>query len=288
MDILETDAAVESPPAVNQAEPVVIVDHVWKRFRTSDYRPSLRHEAVDLLKRLLRRQRTLVAASDPFWALQDISFSVNRGESVALIGHNGAGKSTLLRILCGVTEPTQGTAEVRGSFAPLLALGAGFNLELDGRRNIYLNAAIQGLSARQTDQVIDQIIEFADLGQFIDVPVKRYSSGMTARLGFSIAVHTLPDIVFLDEIIGVGDAAFQRKCRARIRQLKQEGRTMLFVSHSATDVRLLCDRTIWLSQGQMLMDGKTDDVIDAYELATGLPNSRSSALQQGLEDEIEI
>jgi ABC-type polysaccharide/polyol phosphate transport system ATPase subunit len=270
------------------AQPVIIVDHVWKQFRTSDYRPSLRHEAVDLLKRVLRRRRRQVQTAPPFWALQDIHFSVYRGESVALIGHNGAGKSTLLRIMCGVTEPTQGSAMVMGTFAPLLALGAGFNLELDGRRNIYLNAAIQGLTPRETDAVIDDIIEFADIGQFIDVPVKRYSSGMTARLGFSIAIHTLPDIVFLDEIIGVGDAAFQRKCRARIRQLKEEGRTLLFVSHSATDVRLLCDRTIWLSQGKLVMDGATGDVLDAYEQAMGLPNSRSSAQQQKLEDEMSI
>ena len=188
-------------------EPVIIAEQVWKRFVQNEYRPSLRHEAVALLKKWMRRRQTQTSV-EPFWALRDVSFTVRKGEAVGLIGHNGAGKSTLFRILCGVTEPTTGNVSIKGRFAPLLALGAGFNPELSGRQNIFLNAAIQGLRETEIKAILPEIIEFSELGQFIDLPVKRYSSGMTARLGFSVAIHTLPDIVFLDEVLAVGDAAF--------------------------------------------------------------------------------
>jgi ABC-type polysaccharide/polyol phosphate transport system ATPase subunit len=259
-------------------EPLIIADHIWKRYQRNEYRPSLRHEAVDMLKRWTGSIRQSAPTAEPFWALRDVSFTVEQGEAVGVIGHNGAGKSTLFRCLCGVTEPTEGSVTIHGRFAPLIALGAGFNLELSGRQNIYLNTAIQGLSRKRTEELLPQILEFAELGEFIDIPVKRYSSGMTARLGFSVAIFSLPDIVFFDEVLAVGDAAFQEKCKVRIRQFKQEGRTMMFVSHSAAEVRRLCDRALWMHHGQLRMDGDVDAVVDAYEKEFGIPNSRGQKL----------
>lgn len=268
--------------SVAAGDTVIIADHIWKRYTQNEYRPSLRHEAVDLFRRWLSRQHS-ENEEQPFWALHDVSFTVHKGEAVALIGQNGAGKSTLFRILCGVTEPTLGAASISGRFAPLLALGAGFNTELTGRENIYLNAAIQGLKQKQIDRILSDIIEFSELGQFIDIPVKRYSSGMTTRLGFSVAIHTLPDTVFLDEVLAVGDAAFQEKCRARILQLKEEKRTLMLISHSTTAVRMLCTRAIWLSHGQIVLDGPSDEVTQAYEASLGLgENDRRTELTPSL------
>lgn len=229
-----------------------------------------------MVRRLIGRHET-PAPSTPFWALRDISFRVHAGESVGIVGHNGAGKSTLFRIMCGVSEPTIGRVEVSGRFAALIALGAGFNPELNGLDNILLSASIQGLSLARAKALLPEIVDFAELGDAIQLPVKRYSSGMYARLGFSIALHTMPDIVFLDEILAVGDAAFQRKCRARILKFRAEGRTMLFVSHAAAEVRALCQRAIWLDHGEMRLDGPVDEVIDALELHFGVPNSRAAA-----------
>ncbi len=255
-------------------EPIISAEHVSKRYVQNEYRVSLRHEAITLLQDWLTRRHTPKHESEPFWALSDVSFRVFRGDSVGIVGHNGAGKSTLFRILCHITEPTSGSVTVRGRFAPLIALGAGFNLELTGRQNIYLSAAIHGFNRKQVDAVLADILEFAELGDFIDRPVKRYSSGMTARLGFSIAVNTAPDIIFLDEILSVGDLAFQQKCKRRIAQFKEQGRTLLFVSHSSGDVRTLCDRAIWLDHGKIIMDNESNIVVDAYEAAVGVPNSR--------------
>ncbi|MBW4437910.1 MAG: ABC transporter ATP-binding protein [Pleurocapsa minor GSE-CHR-MK-17-07R] len=257
-----------------QRKMVITADKVWKRFVQNEYRPSLRHEAVTLVSRWLHHSQRR-AAVEPFWALREVSFSIYEGESVALIGHNGAGKSTLFRILCGVTEPTVGTVSITGRFAPLLALGAGFNPELSGRKNIYLNAAIQGLKEKEIDSILPDIVEFSELGAFIDIPVKRYSSGMAARLGFSVAIHTVPDIVFLDEVLAVGDAAFQEKCKTRILQLKSEQRTIMLVSHSTASVRNLCNRAIWLDQGQVMMDGPVEEVTQAYENHLGLTHQMS-------------
>ncbi len=167
---------------------------------------------------------------------------------------------------------------MQGRFATLIALGAGFNVERTGRQNIFLNAAIQGVPPRQVARFIGDIIEFSELGEFIDVPIKRYSSGMTTRLGFSIAVHIFPDIIFIDEVLAVGDAAFQEKCIERILQMKADGRTLMFVSHSAASVRLVCDRAIWLDHGRMQADGPTDEVLEAYNSYTGTGKMR--AVQQ--------
>ncbi|GAC1321985.1 MAG: hypothetical protein NVS2B16_02350 [Chloroflexota bacterium] len=242
---------------------VIIAEHLYKSYRPKTHQISLRHEASRLLKTPLDRRRD--DAADIFWALQDVSFAIQEGESVALVGRNGSGKTTLLRILSGITRPARGHAAVRGRFATLIALGAGFNMERTGRENIFLNAAIQGVHPRLAAQYIDDIVAFAELGEFIDVPVKRYSSGMVTRLGFSIAAHIFPDIIFIDEVLAVGDLGFQEKCIDRIKAMKAEGRTLLFVSHARDTVKDLCERSIWLHQGFLQMDGPTDDVLDAYD-----------------------
>lgn len=243
--------------------PIIVVDGVWKRYTRGEHRPSLRHEALSMLRRVF--SRPVDDPVHPFYALEDISFQVQRGEAVGIVGRNGSGKTTLLRLLSGITRPTRGSISVTGRFATLIGLAAGFNAERTGRENIYLNAAIQGVPPRATRQIIGEIIEFAELEQFIDMPVKLYSSGMAARLGFSIAAHVLPEIIFLDEVLAVGDSAFQQKCTRRMLALKAEGRTLLFVSHAAAQIRLLCERTLWLHEGRLRADGPTSEVLALYE-----------------------
>lgn len=257
--------AASSPP---EGEPVIVVEGVWKRYRRKSHQLSLRHEAARLLAAPFRRAGA--AGEAPFWALRDISFTVRQGEAVALVGRNGSGKTTLLRVLSGITSPTRGQVAVRGRFAPLIALGAGFNFERTGRENIFLNAAILGVSPRRTREIVDAIIAFAELGDFIDEPVKRYSSGMITRLGFSIAINVLPDIVFIDEVLAVGDAAFQAKCVARLHEMKAEGRTLILVTHAAGAVRELCERAIWLDRGEQRVDGAAEDVVAEYERVLGV------------------
>jgi ABC-type polysaccharide/polyol phosphate transport system ATPase subunit len=245
--------------------PVIVVDHVWKRYPRSEYRPSLRHEAVSMLKRMARQEFS--AASQPFFAIKDVSFVVQRGEGVGIIGRNGSGKTTLLRLLSRITRPTTGRISVIGRYAALIGLSAGFNPERTGRENIYLNAAIHGVSPRRVNVLMDDIVEFAELGEFIDRPVKLYSSGMVARLGFSAMIHVLPEIIFLDEVLAVGDIAFQEKCLERIFSMKEGGRTVLFVSHSTKMVQKLCERAIWLNRGEVVMDGPSPEVLSRYEEA---------------------
>jgi lipopolysaccharide transport system ATP-binding protein len=243
--------------------PVIVVDRVSKSYQPKAVQLSLRQEAVRALRQTLGRAPTDPAQS--FWALRDVSFTVNCGEAVALVGRNGAGKTTLLRVLTGITRPAQGRVDVHGRFATLIALGAGFNYERTGRQNIFLNAAIQGVPPKQTEQILPEIVTFAELGEFIDVPVKRYSSGMVTRLGFSIAIHLVPDIIFIDEVLAVGDLGFQEKCLQRIQAFKDEGRTLVFVSHDPGTVRQVCDRAIWLHAGRLRRDGPVDDVLNDYE-----------------------
>lgn len=190
-----------------------------------------------------------------FWALRDVTFSVGRGETVGIIGRNGSGKSTLLQMICGTVSPTSGVAESKGRVAALLELGAGFNTEFSGRENILLNAAILGFPREQMAERMAQVQEFSELGEFLDQPVKTYSSGMYARLAFSIAIHVDPEILIVDEALSVGDARFVAKCMRRIKEIKEQGTTILFVSHDVGSVRALCERAIWLDKGRMVEQG---------------------------------
>jgi lipopolysaccharide transport system ATP-binding protein len=198
------------------------------------------------------------------WALRDASFEVAAGEVVGVLGHNGAGKSTLLAILARVTEPTTGTATIRGRVSSLLEVGTGFHPELSGRDNVYLNAAILGMSRRETTDRFDEIVEFSELRDYIDVPVKRYSSGMVVRLGFAVAANLDPDVLLLDEILAVGDVPFQQKCLGRMHELVRNGRTIVYVSHDPDSVRQLCQRALFVDAGRIVYDGEVDGAIDQY------------------------
>lgn len=202
--------------------------------------------------------------SKEFWALRDVSLSVNRGETVGIIGRNGSGKSTLLQIVCGTLRPTSGAIEVNGRVAALLELGAGFNLEFSGRENVYLNAALLGMAPEEIDRKFASIEKFAEIGEFIDQPVKTYSSGMYVRLAFSVAIHVDPAVLIIDEALAVGDSRFQAKCFNKIREMKESGVTLLFVSHDVGSVRTLCERAIWLDRGRVRMEGNAFAVTAQY------------------------
>lgn len=206
-----------------------------------------------------------VNSEEAIWALKDISFEIKRGEIIGVIGRNGAGKSTLLKILSRITEPTSGTAEINGRVGSLLEVGTGFHPELTGRENVYLSGAILGMSRFQLDRRLDAIIAFAEVEKFIDTPVKHYSSGMYVRLAFSVAAHLDPDILMVDEVLSVGDAAFQKKCLGKMEDVHD--RTVLFVSHQMNSIRRLCERCIWLSNGRVQMIDSTIKVVSAYEAA---------------------
>jgi ABC-type polysaccharide/polyol phosphate transport system ATPase subunit len=207
---------------------------------------------------LRRRQRS------DFFALRDVSFRISTGESVAIVGRNGAGKSTLLSLVAGLARPVQGTIHVDGRVAALLELGAGFHIDLTGVENLRLNASLLGLSRKRTEEVFDSIVKFADIGDFIYEPIRTYSMGMTMRLAFAVAIHVEPEILIVDEVLAVGDQAFQEKCHERIRHFRSEGKTLLFVSHSGPLVQQLCDRAIWLHHGRVIRDGPANEVIAAY------------------------
>lgn len=202
---------------------------------------------------------------EEFWALKNVSFEVERGEVVGIIGHNGAGKSTLLKVISGILKPTGGSLEVHGNVVPMLELGSGFDHDLTGRENIFLNGSILGYSEKYLKEKYEQIVEFSELGKFIDVPIRNYSSGMLMRLAFSIATVVQPEILIVDEILAVGDAAFQEKSKTRMLELMGGGTTVLFVSHSLEQIREMCDRVIWLEHGQIKAIGATKEICDAYE-----------------------
>lgn len=199
-----------------------------------------------------------------FWALHDVSFSVRRGETVGIIGRNGSGKSTLLQMICGTVAPSTGTISTQGRVAALLELGAGFNVEFTGRENVMLNAAILGFSAQDMQARMAEVLEFSELGDFLDQPVKTYSSGMYARLAFSIAIHVDPDILIVDEALSVGDARFVAKCMRRIKEIKEQGTTILFVSHDVGSIRTLCERVVWLDKGRLVEQGDVFPVTGRY------------------------
>ncbi len=232
--------------------------NVSKYFRIDRDRPRTFQE---LFIQLFRRSRR---GANIFWALRDVSFTVERGSSVGLIGTNGAGKSTTLKLISRIIQPSSGTIAVRGRVTALLELGAGFHPELSGRDNIYLNGAVMGLTRKEVDDKFNRIVEFAELEDFVDVPLKDYSSGMQARLGFSTAIHFDPEIVLLDEVLSVGDQAFQQKCVDRIRRLRRKKVTMLFVSHSIETVMSTCNKAIWLDHGRLRMAGDAVSVCNAY------------------------
>ena len=237
------------------SEPAIIVDSVSKNFR-------LYHERNRYIKAAILRGRR--ARYEEFWALENVSFEVEHGSTLGLIGSNGSGKSTMLKCLTGIYRPDKGRVTVNGNIAALLELGSGFHPELSGRENIYLNAAILGLSKKDAQRQFDSIVEFAGLERFIDTAVKNYSSGMQIRLGFSIAAHVEPEILLIDEVLTVGDQTFQRKSSEKIEQFRREGRTIVVVSHSLVSVQQLCKEVIWLEKGHMMMRGPAAEVISAY------------------------
>lgn len=236
----------------------IVVDNVSMRF-------NLASERVDSLKDLLIKKIKFQSVNfDEFWALRNITFSVDKGESCALIGANGSGKSTMLKIISGILAPTKGSVEVNGSIAPLIELGAGFDYELTGRENIFLNGAILGYSKKLMLEKYDEIIDFSELRDFINVPVKNYSSGMIARLGFSIATMVKPEILVVDEILAVGDQAFQDKCHKRLEDMMNGGTTVLLVSHSAADIKRICQKAVWIDRSDLRFAGNVDEALRLY------------------------
>jgi len=226
---------------------------------------TLRDLLVDRVKKLLHRNAQSQFHSEAFWALKDATFAVERGENVGIIGLNGAGKSTLLKILSRITEPTEGTARIAGRVGALLEVGTGFHWELTGRENVYLYGAILGMSKAEITRKFDTIVSFAGIKDFIDTPVKRYSSGMYVRLAFAVAAHMEPEILLLDEVLSVGDLTFQRKCMEFARELQRRNATILFISHNMFSIKAMCPRVIYLKQGQIQFDGPTDEGIKLYE-----------------------
>jgi len=226
----------------------VVVDHATKNF-TLRYHRTFKQMTVAAMRR--------EDISDTFKAVDDVSFTIEQGESVALMGLNGSGKSTLLKLINGVMRPEMGTVQTRGRIAGLIATGAGFHPQLTGRENVYLNAAVMGMSEAETRRKFDDIAEFAELGKFLDSPVGHYSSGMSARLGFSVAIHVDSDIFLADEVLSVGDKPFKEKCLERMQEIRQSGRTLIYVSHAPGTVRKMCDRVIVLEKGRVGFDGET-------------------------------
>ena len=245
------------------------VEGVSKRFR-------LYHERPRSFKEMLVRRRKRVY--DEFWALRDVSFEVHPGQSVGLIGANGSGKSTLLKCLAGILKPEEGRTVVDGKIGALLEVGAGFHPELTGRENVYLNGSILGLSRAEIRSRFDEIVEFADLEDFIDTPVKAYSSGMYVRLGFAIAVNVRPDILLVDEVLAVGDEQFQRKCLAKFEQMRAEGRTIVLVTHALDTVKAMCDRAVYLRKGRVAHVGEAHEVVDEYLTSVGEVTNREQGM----------
>ena len=204
---------------------------------------------------------------DEFWALKDVSFEVKQGDSLGLIGLNGSGKSTMLKTIAGVLKPTKGQVTVGGNIAPLIELGAGFDMDLTARENVFLNGALLGYNRAQMEAQYEDIVEFSELSEFMDVPVKNFSSGMVSRLAFAIATIGIPDILIVDEVLSVGDFRFQEKCEARIQNMKDQGTTILFVSHSIEQVKKICNKVVWLDHGVLKMFGDAQEICSIYEKA---------------------
>lgn len=249
---------------------MIEVRNVWKQFRRPHVRVNSLKEAVVAF---LRGQ----TGYTDFWALQDISFTVSPGECVGLIGSNGSGKSTLFAMIARVLDPTRGAVRVDGRVCPLLELGTGFHPELSGRDNVYLNGSLLGLSHRQVEARYQDIVTFAELPEVMEAPVKTYSTGMTVRLGFSVAVHVNPDVLLIDEVLSVGDEHFQHKSFSRLQQFKEEGKTIFVVSHDLGSVQTLCERAIWIERGELKMDSDSEAVIAAYRTAVAEADQAAGA-----------
>lgn len=239
-------------------QPMIEVDHVTMRFNISK-------EKVDSFKEWFIRKAKGNLHVEEFFAVNDVSLHVAPGDVYGLVGLNGSGKSTLLKIIAGVLKPTKGKCTVRGTVAPLIELGAGFDMELTGRENVFLNGTVLGMNPKHLEAQYDSIVEFAELGEFMDVAVKNYSSGMVARLAFAIATITKPDILICDEILSVGDFLFQQKCEMRMRELMSGGTTVLIVSHDIEQIERLCNRAAWLRRGKVVINGSCEEVCAAYK-----------------------
>jgi len=270
------------------SEPAILVKDLSKRYRIGSREPyqTLRNAITVSVAAAFRRLSSSALASpngnahqesDPafIWALKNVSFEVQSGDVVGIIGPNGGGKSTLLKILSRITMPTEGHAEIRGRVGSLLEVGTGFNPELTGRENIYLNGTMLGMRRSEIERKFDEIVAFAEVERFLDTPVKRYSSGMYMRLAFAVAAHLEPEILLVDEVLAVGDIAFQKKCLGKIGEVAKDGRTVLFVSHNMVAIQSLCSRVIWLNQGKVMAEGKTAQVVFQY-----LKTSFSSLTEQ--------
>ena len=239
------------------SSPVILFENVAVLYRVPHERVSgIKEYAVRLMQRRL--------SYEEFWALQDISFEVRRGEVFGVIGRNGAGKSTMLKVMARVLHPTRGRVVMRGKIAPLLELGAGFHPELTGRENVYLNSALLGHTRKQVDERFDSILEFAEIGDFINAPLRTFSTGMVARLGFAVATAIRPDILLVDEVLSVGDSRFQEKCLARMNAFQEQGTTIVIVSHSMQTIQNFCSRALWLEQGKEGAIGSVSEVIASY------------------------
>lgn len=240
------------------AKPAVVVDHVSILF-------NLNSEKVDNIKEYFIKLITRKLNYTEFWALKDVSFTIEKGERLGVLGFNGAGKSTLLKTVAGVLKPTKGSVSVSGVIAPLLELGAGFDMNYSGKENIFLYGATMGYSRKFIESKYDEIVEFSELGDFINVPIKNYSSGMRARLGFAIATAVEPEVLILDEVLSVGDAKFRKKSEDKVKSLFDKGVTVLFVSHSTDQVRRLCNKAIILKQGEIIASGEVNEVCAKYD-----------------------
>jgi lipopolysaccharide transport system ATP-binding protein len=248
-------------------QPVVHAEGLGKRYRLGDSMGGygrLTEDVGNAFRRLVGRTPTHQRDVREIWALKDISLELNEGDIVGVVGRNGAGKSTLLKVLARITEPTEGRAVIRGRVGSLLEVGTGFHPELTGRENVFLNGAILGMRGAEIRAKFDDIVGFAEVEQFIDTPVKRYSSGMYVRLAFAVAAFLEPEILFIDEVLSVGDQAFQQRCLGRMGEIAHSGRTILFVSHNLASVSALCSRALLIESGRLLMDGDVDEVIERY------------------------